>query len=137
MPTKHCKACDQVKPREGFYLHPKMADGRLNHCAECVRDRVRKHRLANLDRIRAYDRARGSRSKPGYTAEYRAKHPHRRAAQVALGNAVRAGDIAPQPCLICGEHAEAHHPDYSRPLDVIWLCPAHHKQAHAMIKGTR
>jgi hypothetical protein len=38
------------------------------------------------------------------------------------------------PCLLCGEKAEAHHTDYDMLLDVIWLCPAHHKQAHAMAR---
>lgn len=42
------------------------------------------------------------------------------------------GVIARQPCEHCGaENAEMHHEDYSKPLDVIWLCRrchmAHHK----------
>ena len=27
-----------------------------------------------------------------------------------------------------------HHPDYSRPLDVVWLCDKHHKETHAIVK---
>lgn len=34
-------------------------------------------------------------------------------------------------CKDCSK-PEAHHPDYANPLDVVWLCPAHHKQAHAL-----
>ena len=34
----------------------------------------------------------------------------------------------------CSKKAEAHHPDYDRPLDVIWLCPQHHKALHASLK---
>ena len=30
----------------------------------------------------------------------------------------------------CGKIGEAHHPDYSKPLDVIWLCSEHHAQVH-------
>lgn len=33
-------------------------------------------------------------------------------------------------CEVCGEDAEMHHPDYSKPLEVIWLCRAHHKELH-------
>jgi len=35
------------------------------------------------------------------------------------------------PCEICGcEKSEAHHDDYSRPLDVRWLCRVHHLMHH-------
>lgn len=43
-----------------------------------------------------------------------------------------SGKVQRQPCFICGERAEAHHPDYSQPLSVTWLCPQHHKDAHAI-----
>jgi hypothetical protein len=29
------------------------------------------------------------------------------------------------------------HPDYQRPLHVVWLCRAHHKQLHAQQRGAR
>ena len=32
-----------------------------------------------------------------------------------------------------GDKAEAHHEDYSRPLDVVWLCSLHHHRRHAEI----
>jgi hypothetical protein len=42
----------------------------------------------------------------------------------------RRGHIVPEPCQECGEAAEMHHPDYSRPLKVVWLCRRHHLQLH-------
>ena len=37
----------------------------------------------------------------------------------------------PEPCEVCGiPESHAHHDDYSRPLDVRWLCEKHHKQLH-------
>lgn len=65
--------------------------------------------------------------------EWKAKNRVRRAAQVILGNAVKYGKVSKQPCWVCGGKAEAHHPDYDRPLDVVWLCPEHHKKAHAAV----
>jgi hypothetical protein len=46
--------------------------------------------------------------------------------------AIKTGRISPLPCFVCGKKAEAHHPDYTSPLDVVWLCAAHHKAAHLM-----
>lgn len=130
---KVCFKCKQSKPRSDFYRHPQMGDGLLGKCKECTKLDATATRLAKIDHYRAYDRARGNRQ-VGYGRVYREKHPDRRAAQIALGSAVKAGKVIPQPCLLCGEKAEAHHTDYSLPLDVIWLCPAHHKQAHAMAR---
>lgn len=46
--------------------------------------------------------------------------------------AVKNSIIQKQPCEKCGETklVHAHHDDYAKPLDVRWLCPAHHKQVH-------
>jgi hypothetical protein len=59
------------------------------------------------------------------TTEEKAKA--RKAAQraVALGTLVR------EPCEVCStEEVDAHHEDYSKPLEVRWLCRAHHHDVH-------
>ena len=58
-------------------------------------------------------------------------HPNRYAANVILNNAVRDEKLEKLPCFICGaKKVEGHHPDYDRPLDVVWLCPKHHRKLH-------
>ena len=48
-----------------------------------------------------------------------------------LNHAVRDGRVIRMPCEVCGnEKSEAHHEDYSKPLDVVWLCDKHHHEAH-------
>jgi len=49
---------------------------------------------------------------------------------------LRVGNIQKKPCEICGsmENLEAHHDDYSKPLQVRWLCRRHHKQLHKELK---
>ncbi len=38
-------------------------------------------------------------------------------------------NIAKQPCEVCGNpDSKRHHPDYSKPLEVVFLCNLHHKQ---------
>lgn len=45
--------------------------------------------------------------------------------------AIRGGKLQRQPCEVCGaERVEAHHDDYSQPLNVRWLCPTHHREHH-------
>ena len=49
--------------------------------------------------------------------------------------AVRNGHLIREPCSQCGAlKAEAHHEDYTKPLEVVWLCRSHHKLRHAEIK---
>ncbi len=49
--------------------------------------------------------------------------------------AIRDGRLKRQPCQVCGaENTEAHHPDYSKPLEVIWLCVPHHGAEHKRIR---
>jgi len=44
---------------------------------------------------------------------------------------LKKGIIQKQPCVVCGKHdVIAHHEDYSRSNDVIWICEGHHKKYH-------
>lgn len=48
---------------------------------------------------------------------------------------IRRGKIEKQPCLFCGnQNVEAHHHDYSKPLEVTWLCKDHHLINHEVYK---
>lgn len=54
----------------------------------------------------------------------------RRKVRSDTNHAIRSGALVPQPCRVCGDKAQAHHKDYSKPLDVDWLCFVHHRQEH-------
>lgn len=53
-----------------------------------------------------------------------------RYASSILRTAVRFGVVEPQGCVVCGQPGVGHHHDYSKPLDVIWLCQPHHWAEH-------
>jgi hypothetical protein len=57
----------------------------------------------------------------------------KQAARKTLAKAVRYGRIVrPDACQKCGAITEihGHHPDYSKPLEVEWLCRSCHTDAH-------
>jgi len=150
---KRCFRCLCIKPIAEFYRHAAMGDGHLNKCKECTKADVARHRIANIQHVRAYDRLRGSaphrvaaRKEYANTPEGRLTHkravsvsrlrfPEKARARAVLNRATRAGRVTPWPvCAVpeCDGTPEAHHPDYSAPLAVVWLCNPHHREAHAM-----
>jgi hypothetical protein len=138
MTSKRCFKCLCTKPLAEFYRHAAMGDGHLNKCKDCTKADVKERRQVEWEKVRAYDRMRASQPHRVAQAKriqerWKAEHPERRAAHVIVGNALRKGALKRHPCWVCGEKAEAHHPDYDRPLDVVWLCQPHHKQAHALV----
>lgn len=132
MSTKRCFKCDKEKDLSEFYKHKQMKDGHLNKCKECTKNDAVNTRKANIDYYREYDRKRGNRQSDGYTAEYRAKYPNKYKAHCMVNNAIRGGKLFPEPCEVCfcTHDLHAHHDDYLKPLNVRWLCAAHHSQWH-------
>lgn len=60
------------------------------------------------------------------------RETHRGRAGNRVGIAIKKGELVRQPCEVCGAaKTDAHHDDYSKPLDVRWLCRLHHFQHHA------
>ncbi len=148
---KICKRCQRNLDISEFYKHKMMGDGHLSFCKECTKKRVKKHRENNLERIQEYDRSRGMntervaareeyrKTESGKQAfararrKYRTKYPDRNAARGFVYRAIRSGKITkPDCCSECGAtgRIHGHHEDYTKPLDVVWLCPACHTRRH-------
>lgn len=67
-----------------------------------------------------------------------AKFPHKQKARHDLNQAVRLGNKhRPTTCSTCHipGRIEGHHYDYSKPLDVIWLCSGCHADLHKIGLG--
>jgi len=141
---KVCFKCKEEKSLMEYYRHTKMKDGHLNKCKACARKDVGEHREGNIDKIREYDRQRGKlphriKLSTETTKRLREQFPHIYKAQTAVNNAVRDGRlIRPDVCSSCrkkGRQIEGHHDDYSKPLEVEWLCSACHKQLTRDLKN--
>lgn len=129
---KKCFKCLEEKSVTDFYRHKFMADGFLNKCKSCTKKDVLAHRDRNIEKIREYDRGR-SKTEPRRSIlfNYRAENKEKVSAQKKVQSEIRAGRLVRWPCEVCGEQkVDAHHPTYSLPMLVVWLCRKHHSQAH-------
>lgn len=102
-----------------------------SQCKECLREKnAEKNRRWRRNNPKAARRA---------TARWIASNPRAqemRRAQRAVFRALRSGRIArPEICQDCEVESplHAHHPDYSKPLDVEWLCEACHLARHGKV----
>lgn len=135
--NKTCRGCCTTKPITDFYLHPQMKDGHLNFCKACRKTQERLHRRTNPE-VQARERARAKRPERKQrarlvTIKWRQEHPEAYRAQNAVNNAVRDQRLKKEPCAMCGaaKHVHGHHKDYSKPLEVTWLCAKCHHRIHA------
>lgn len=148
---KHCFKCEIVKPFSEFYKHKSMGDGHLGKCKECTKKDANKHRDENIEKARSYDRNRPNKDERCKQAskyhkhgkgkeihlkanqDYRAKYPLKYKAKTTVSNYLRDGKLfRPDNCEKCNTKCkpQAHHDDYSKPIDVRWLCVRCHNDFH-------
>jgi hypothetical protein len=133
MNQKRCFKCLEIKDITEFYKHPKMVDGHLNKCKACAKHDVGVRYYTQFEKIRAYEKKRSKtlerKAKAAkYLRDHRQRNPGKDRARQLVSRHVRAGKLQKQPCAICGcEEVEAHHKDYSQPLNVTWICFRHHR----------
>lgn len=138
---KRCSTCKTEKPLTDFYADRRTPDGLKCQCKKC-------HCLTTMisrdpDNHRDYNREWMRRSKYATREEVRERHLLRsrvknksiEAKARHLANvAVRLGFlIRPSVCPECGKTnfgIHAHHADYSKPLDVQWICSECHGKKH-------
>jgi hypothetical protein len=145
---KACSRCGEVKPAECFSKNRRSLSGLASECKECCKLRWRAYVESNPEKVSELSRRRGRewywrnrdekrarRQKYGYwtTGERLAAYGEKEKARIALRAAVRQGEITkPERCEDCGRatRLQGHHPDYSRPLEVEWLCARCHGKRH-------
>lgn len=138
---KTCSTCQVSKEKSEFQVRAASHDGLTAACKACLKDRdaaryakERPMRLAAMQRYAQTERGKEAHARA--VAKWREDHANRRAANVLLNNAVKAGKVVPWP--VCAmptcktKKVEGHHPDYDRPLEVVWLCRKHHAAAHSL-----
>ena len=142
---KDCGRCGKRKELSEYSVNRAKEDGLNSWCKDCL-SAYRKERLAKANASRPEGWKQKTKDKAAYQKEWAAARPgymtkakrdwwqknrDRMKVKDAVRYAIKVGKLVKTPCHVCGkEQVEGHHPDYSRPLDVVWLCKEHHLAIH-------
>lgn len=140
MEVKKCSKCGEAKPLGEFNKDRRSPDGHQDRCRACFsrynraryasdpqrfKEAVRKYQDENLENLFVT------------RMEMCERNPSRKNANMAVDYALKLGYIEkPDHCLGCGRKSDearitAHHNDYSKPLEVVWVCPRCHRHLDA------
>ena len=150
MKTKLCSKCKTAKDFTNFGIHRKTKDGKDSWCKDCKRE---DHRLRNRTPERkAYNKRYNQSAKAKKHRKEYCQRPEVKARQAEkmrqyrenpelklrfdarriARNAYRKGLLKEQPCALCNcPDVQKHHPDYSKPLLIVWVCFKCHQKLHA------
>lgn len=118
---KKCSRCGKSQDESEFYADKRATDGKQSHCRTCMKSRVKEYYSVRENKDKHNAAVQRSRE----------KHAEKEASRMVFDGAMACREIAVLPCFCCGEEkVEGHHPDYSQPLSVVWLCKKHHSEVH-------
>lgn len=144
-----CEVCGAIFSREAKEVKRSLKLKRRSFCSRgcsaTFRNKLPANRIlrAKLNRPQIGDKNpnwKGGVSNVESVLKSRAKHPERHAARKILQRAVKKGLIKkPERCEECGKkkYITAHHEDYSKPLEVDWLCRLCHGAADTSLRKRR
>lgn len=147
-----CHKCKINKPVSDFNKDRSNRNGHQGTCRECQRKRLReivrdpvlaarkreqnaRYRERDREKLRPiWVQKQTKRQKEGKIDKVKLR------CRMILQGAIRYGRIfRPKCCAGCGKecHAHAHHENYSKPFEVLWLCPTCHADVHKPLEFPR
>lgn len=126
---KPCAKC-------GLPIEPERIKQR--YCRQCHLEYMKAWRAGEVARARNETSADGEKtvipvhfSPPRTRSSFGPKYKEN--ARAYAGVYKRRGTLVQQSCAKCGNpDTEMHHHDYSKPLDVVWLCRKCHRKGHTV-----
>lgn len=147
----YCKYCEKDKPEDQFRKHSRK-------CKPCqakatamwreknpekARIQISQWRADNKQWMQEYNRQRyrspDFKRSPNaglFAKRWRDANREKRNASAKVYYALKTGKLTkPKDCSICGDdyYIIAHHEDYSKPLEVKWVCQSCHRKIHLAI----
>lgn len=144
---KKCKKCDIEKNEDQFnkWYKKSGSSGYRNSCKQCENlynktfreqkkddlNKKRRKRTGAQPKRYCTDPIQRKRNEDMYRSER--KYPEKKAARIILNAYISMGKIVkPNSCEMCLKkiRVEGHHEDYSKPLEVKWVCKRCHADIH-------
>ena len=158
---KRCSKCAIEKKEDCFWVRNNRKSGVNSECKECAKKRRTNKYKENIKESRVkrkiyYEKNREKLCKSQIESQ-KGNTRYRKYQNKYLIDKVKSGDkkfIArriifmalkakmierPEFCSSCmkEEKLEGHHPDYNKPLEVIWLCVPCHRDLHKKLRGEK
>ena len=152
---KTCTVCKQQKLLSEFNKSAKGSGGLSSMCRLCASEKHREYYKANREKIltvtgkyqkqnrdKVREPKRRSACRRAESIRMSKRNANRQRPEISRAHrmvaaAIKSGRLLKKPCEKCGNgNSQAHHDDYSKPLDVRWLCSLHHNQHHAVWRKT-
>jgi hypothetical protein len=110
------------KPCSHGHTGPRLT--RSAECVQCRRDAKVRYKKRHPERRRASQNRRMTRPEV----------KRKRDVRCLVYYAIKTGVLTPAVCKCGSTKTEAHHEDYSKPLDVDWVCRKCHQKIHGNSK---
>ncbi len=136
MPYKICSRCGFEQELGQFQVRRASTDGYTAACKSCLSeyDRSRASQPHRVEARANYLKTEGGKEKSNRAKlRFIERNPIKRKAHILVGNFLRNGKLSrPGRCEMCGDECrpQAHHCDYTKPLEVMWLCKRCHTEWH-------
>lgn len=137
MGTKKCSACGLILAIDDFTRCSREKDGRSCRCRKCnyiSQKRYEQSPKGKEARKRSNSTKSHSIIHRASKERYNILYPERKRAWTEIERSLHSGKIERGSCVVCGAtgNIHGHHHDYGKPLDVLWLCPPHHRGLHKL-----
>lgn len=134
---KNCHKCKLDQELSNFYFRHGVME---NNCITCRRSYSKEYRRTHsYDSVKNYHQTqRGKLSVNRASQKAYIKHREKWRARYKLRYEVKKGNIIkPFNCSDCKKKLplQGHHEDYTKPLEVIWLCSKCHAKADKILES--
>ena len=135
---KVCSRCKAEKDDSCFREDRRTRTGLSSYCKPCCSEHhyewLEKNRTkVNSQSLKSYYKRRSEIEAQGIKWKYTPNDKKKQHSRIKFFRAVKSGKIIkPSNCEECGgtDNIEGHHEDYSKPLEVMWLCRKCHRAKH-------